>query len=72
MGRLMFLKFRNSCSCLFEKMSSQRAYKTLAAQQCASRLFLQNMHSASHQQDANLISVVAGRTQTGHFVLHGR
>jgi hypothetical protein len=30
------------------------------------------LQSASRQQDANFTWLVAGRMQTGHFVLHGR
>jgi hypothetical protein len=53
------------------KISSQHACKTLAAEQCASRLFLQNLHLARRQQDANFIWLVASRMQIGYFVLHG-
>jgi hypothetical protein len=57
-------------------MSSQRACKRLAARQCASRLFLQNLHPAIRKPDANLIRLVASRMQTidtfGYFVLDSR
>jgi hypothetical protein len=33
---------------------------------------VQNLHSASRQQDANFIWLVASRMQTGNFVMHGR
>jgi hypothetical protein len=56
-------------------MSPQHACKTLAARQYASRLFLQNLHLAGHEPDANFIQLIAGCMQTidtlGYFVLHG-
>jgi hypothetical protein len=36
-------------------MSSQRACKTLAAEQCACCVFLQNLHPVGGQLDANFI-----------------
>jgi hypothetical protein len=61
---------------LFLKVSSQCACKTLAARQCASRLFLQNLHPAISKLDANFIQLVASRMQTidkfGYFVLDSR
>jgi hypothetical protein len=58
-------------------MSSQRACKTLAARQCASHLFLQNLHPAiKRKPDANFIWLVTSRRQTidkfGYFVLDSR
>jgi hypothetical protein len=44
-------------------MSSQRACKTLAAYQCASCVFLQNLHSVGGQPDANFIQPDANFNQ---------
>jgi hypothetical protein len=38
-------------------MWSQRAYKTLAAKQCASCVFWQNLHLVRHQSDTNFTEI---------------
>jgi hypothetical protein len=44
-------------------MSSQHACKTLAAEQCTSCLFLQNLHPVGGQLDANFIQPDANINQ---------
>jgi hypothetical protein len=72
MGRLCFKNIITPVHVLILKNIVPACLQNTGALQCASRLFMQNFHSASRQQDTNFIWLVASRMQTGYFVLHGR